>query len=112
MELHICMIPSLEEPPWRSVDYHSELVALGQTLREDGVEIQSDGCPPGEWKVDLASALGSNLGAPVGSWLQARRGRTIRLKMGEIEADIRTVEELTRVIKIARCYQEVSESES
>jgi hypothetical protein len=112
MELQISMIPSPEDPPWRSDDYQSELHTLGQTLRADGVEIQSVGCPPGEWRVQLGSALGSNLGAPVGSWLQARRGRTIRLKMGEIEADIRTVEELTRVIKIARCYQDVTESET
>lgn len=112
MELQISMIPSPEDAPWRSADYQSELLSLGQTLRADGVEIQSIGCPSGEWRVELGSALVSNLGSSVGSWLQARRGRTIRLKMGEIEADIRTVEELTRVIKIARCYQEVTENES
>jgi hypothetical protein len=112
MELQISMIPSPEDPPWRSDDYQSELHTLGQTLRADGVEIQSVGCPPGEWRVKLGSALGSNLGTSVGSWLQARRGRTIHLKMGEIEAEIRTAEELTRVIRIARCYQAVTESES
>jgi hypothetical protein len=66
----------------------------------------------GEWRVDLGAAVEPILEVPVGSWLQARRGRTARLRIGEIEADVRTVEELVRVIKIAKCYQDVTESES
>ena len=58
------------------------------------------------------AALEPILKAPVGSWLQARRGRTARLRIGEIEADVRTAEDLARVIKIATCYQNVTENES
>ena len=112
MELHISMIPSPEDPPWRSDSYQAELRNLGQRLKADGLEIYDAGCPPGEWKLKLGTALAPALGAPVGSWLEARRGRTVRLKIGEIEADVRTVEDLARVIKIAKSYQEVSESES
>lgn len=112
MDLHISMIPSPEDSLWKCEDYQSELRNLGQALKADGLEIQDVGCPPGEWRVKLGAALAPTLGAPVGLWLQARRGRTVRLKMGEIEADVRTVEELTRVIKIAKCYQDVTESES
>jgi hypothetical protein len=121
MELQISMIPSPEDPPWRSDDYQSELRNLGQALKADGLEIhevgshsvRSGGTPPssGEWKVELDAMLEPTLKAPVGSWLQARRGRTARLRIGEIEADVRTVEELARVIKIAKCYQEVTENE-
>ena len=122
MELRISMIPSPEDPPWRSDNYQSELRNLGLALKADGVEIhevgphpiRSGGAPPisGEWKVELGAALEPILKAPVGSWLQGRRGRTARLRIGEIEADVRTVEELARVIKIAKCYQEVTENES
>jgi hypothetical protein len=66
----------------------------------------------GEWRVKLGAMLEPILKASVGSWLQARRGRTTRLRIGEIEADVRTAEELARVIKIAKCYQEVTESKS
>ena len=121
MELQISMIPSPEDPPWRSDDYQSELRNLGQALKADGLEIHEvgshpvvpGGTPPssGEWKVELDAMLEPTLKAPVGSWLQARRGRTARLRIGEIEADVRTVEELARVIKIAKCYQEVTENE-
>jgi hypothetical protein len=122
MELQISMIPSPEDPPWRSDDYQSELRNLGLALKADGLEIhevgshpiRSGGTPPisGEWKVALGAALEPTLKTPVGAWLQARRGRTARLRIGEIEADVRTVEELARVIKIAKCYQEVTENES
>jgi hypothetical protein len=122
MELQISMIPSPEDPPWRSHDYQSELRKLGLALRVDGLEIQEVGSHAarsgeasplsGEWRVKLAASLEPVLKAPVGSWLQARRGRTARLRIGEIEADVRNAEELARVIKIANCYQDVTENES
>ena len=122
MELQISMIPSPEDPPWRSDDYQSELRILGLALKADGLDIHEVGSHPsraggslpisGEWRVELGTALEPILKAPLGSWLQGRRGRTARLRIGEIEADVRTIEELVRVIKIAKCYQEVTESES
>jgi hypothetical protein len=122
MELQISMIPSPEDPPWRSDDYQSELRELGLALRGDGLEICEVGSHPvrsgeispisGEWRIKLGAMLEPILKAPVGSWLQARRGRTARLRIGEIEADVRTAEELARVIKIAKCYQDVTENES
>ena len=122
MELQINMIPSPEDPPWMSDPYQSDLRKLGLTLRADGLEIREVGSPPvragcpsalsGEWRVALGAAIGPILKAPIGSWLQARHGRTVHLTIGEIEADVRTADELVSVIKIATCYQEVSENES
>jgi hypothetical protein len=66
----------------------------------------------GEWRIELSATLGPILGVPVGSWLQARRGRTVRLIIGEMEADVRTANELVSVIKIAKFYQEAAENES
>jgi hypothetical protein len=122
MELRISTIPSPEDPPWRSVDYQSELRELGAKLRADGLAIREvnfsagcSDCPPavsGEWRVPLDAALAPVLEAPLGSWLQARHGRTARLRIGEIEADVRNVQELARVIRVAKCYQDVTEGES
>jgi hypothetical protein len=122
MELHISMIPSPEDPPWRSDDYQSELRNLGLTLRAYGLELHDvgahsarEGCIPamsGAWRVELGASLGPILEAPVGSWLQSRRGRTVRLTVGEIETDVRTADELLCVIKTARSYQEVADSET
>ena len=122
MELQISMIPSPEDPSWRSDDYQSELRNLGLTLKADGLELRDIGAQTaragstpalsGQWKVKLNATLDTTLEAPVGSWLQARRGRTVRLAIGEIETDIRTVDELVCVIKIARLYEDVAENES
>ncbi len=122
MELQISMIPSPDDPPWKSDDYQSELRNLGSSLRADGLEIREVGaqsvregcvaCISGEWRVKLGDTLGPILKVPVGSWLEARPGRTVRLTMGEMEADVRTVDELVSVIKIAKSYEEVAENES
>jgi hypothetical protein len=122
MELHISMIPSPEDPPWRSDGYQSELRSLGLALRADGLEVREVGnvparegcvaCISGEWKVRLGERVAPALKTPVGSWLQARRGRTVRLTIGETEADVQTAEELVSVIKIARSYEDVSENKA
>jgi hypothetical protein len=121
MELHISMIPSPQDPPCRSADYQSELRNLGLTLKADGLEIRDvglnsarSGCTSvsGEWRIPLSPTLGPALEAPVGSWLQGRRGRTVRLIIGETEADVRTIDELVNLIKIARSYQDVADSSS
>jgi hypothetical protein len=122
MELQISMIPSPDDPPWRSDDYQSELRSLGLALKADGLEVREVGSQPvregcvacisGEWRVRLGDRVGLALKIPVGTWLQARRGRTVRLTIGETEADVQTAEELVSVIKIARSYEEVSENEA
>jgi len=117
MELHISMIPSPEDPPWMSDDYQSGLRNLGQTLRDDGLEIRDVGSHTaraisGKWRVELCAALAPALGAPVDLWLRARPGRTVHLTIGEIEADVRTIDELISVIKIARSYQDVAENDA
>ena len=118
MELQISLIPSPEDSPCKSEGYQSELRILRQTFRADGLEIHDvaarEGNSPltGAWRVQLCAMLGPILETPIGSWLQARRGRTVRLTLGEIEADVRTVEELANVIKIAKYYQQVVENES
>jgi len=122
MELQISMIPSPEDPPWMSDAYQSDLRKVGLTLRADGLELREVGgrsvregcatCISGEWRVALNATIGPILKAPIGSWLQARRGRTVRLTIGEVEADVRTADELASVIKLAKGYQDVAESES
>mgnify|MGYP001600330866 CR=1 FL=1 len=120
MELHISMIPSPDDPPWLSAAYQSGLRELGSTLRADGLEVREVGAHAsagadalsGEWSVELGAVRGPALGAPVGSWLQVRRGRAVRLTVGKIEADVRTVDELLCVIKAAKLYQDAAESDS
>jgi len=45
-----------------------------------------------------AAALGPALGAVLGAWLHAHYGRKVRLKIGEIEAEAQTPEEVQKLI--------------
>ena len=122
MDLRISMIPSPKDPPWISDDYQSDLRNLGSSLKADGLEFDDVGAHftraglgpaiSGEWKVKCGDTLGSILRAPVGSWLQARQGRTVHLTIGEVEVDVRTADELLCALKIAKCYEELAESDS
>jgi len=110
MELQISMIPSPEDPPWRSDDYQSELRKLGLALRGGGLEIHEVGSHPvrsgetspisGEWRVKLGATLEPILKAPVGFWLQARRGRTARLRIGETKRTYEPLKSLRGSLKL------------
>ena len=54
---------------------------------------------------DLMSILGPAMTAGAGvavGWLQGRAGRKVRLKVGDTEAEARTVDELKELMKLAR----------
>ena len=46
------------------------------------------------------------LAGAVGAWIQARYGRKARIKIGEIEAEARTIEEVEELLKIAAEFQD------
>jgi len=122
MELHLSMIPSSEDPPWRSDGYQSSLRRLELAFKTDDLDIHERerpfaitecGAPmSGEWVIRLDAMQHSILVAVVGSWLQERQGRAVCLTIGEIEADVLTVAEFIDAIKCARLYQEMSEGDS
>ncbi|MEO6909668.1 MAG: hypothetical protein ABI158_01940 [Edaphobacter sp.] len=114
------MIPSPEDPHWMSDPYQSDLRSLRLTLRENGLEFREVGIKAaragivpalsGEWRLAVGATIGPILKAPIGFWLQARRGRTVHLSIGEIETDVRTADELVSAIRIAECYRDVTEN--
>ena len=53
----------------------------------------------GEFVITLAKTLGSlGLGGIIGAWIQAKHGRKVRLKVGDIEAEAQTPEEVERLV--------------
>ena len=54
----------------------------------------------------VAATIGPTLGAALGAWLHARYSRRVRLKIGEIEAEAQTPEEVEILIAYAREVQE------
>ena len=97
-----------DDSDYREADHQRELHALDDALREDGMRVQArsdiqmsgsgGSWLTGEFLVSLATVAGP-LGALAGAWITARRGRKVRIKVGEIEVEAANVEEANMLLK-------------
>jgi hypothetical protein len=55
--------------------------------------------------VKFAATLGPMLGTAVGAWLHAKYGRKVRLKIGDIEAEAQTMQEVETLLNKAQEIQ-------
>lgn len=84
----------------------SELLQRGreQLLQFNPAFVIPQGLPEG--LVKFTATLGPMLGTAIGAWLHARYGRKVRLKIGEIEAEAQTVEEVETLLARAQEIQQ------
>ncbi|SAL85764.1 hypothetical protein AWB68_07796 [Caballeronia choica] len=54
---------------------------------------------------ELGPNLITALAAAAGVWISGRSGRKVRLKVGDIEAEARTIEEVEQLLKRAQAVQ-------
>jgi len=59
----------------------------------------------GKYTIEVAKIAAPVLAGIIGAWLQARYGRKARLKIGDIEAEARTVEEVEKLLEHAKNFQ-------
>ncbi len=55
----------------------------------------------GDFIIEFVSTLGPVVCAILAAWLHARKGRKVRLKVGEIEAEAQTVNDVQRLLELA-----------
>lgn len=116
--LVLSLIPSDADPPVRSRQYQRELEQFHDALSGHGVKVSSlvhleESVNPetpylGTFTVEFVKTLvplAGVIGAAVGAWLHARMGRKVRLKIGEIEAEAQTIEEVQELLNRARKFQ-------
>jgi hypothetical protein len=60
----------------------------------------------GDFAIKLAATVGPVLGTVVGAWLHARYGRKVRLKIGDVEAEAQTIEEVQELLRRAEEFQQ------
>ena len=61
----------------------------------------------GEFIVPLAQVVGTlGVGGILVAWLQGRAGRKVRLKVGDIEAEARTAEEVEKLLLLAKQFRQ------
>jgi hypothetical protein len=111
-QLEIGLIPAGDDPQWETSGYQAELQRFEAALNQEGLEIQAfvrsrksaefTSSPlVGDFLV-LAKTLGPAAIAAIGGWLAGRNGRKVRIKIGDIEAEARTPEEVEKLLAIAR----------
>ncbi|CAB3774135.1 hypothetical protein [Paraburkholderia humisilvae] len=62
--------------------------------------------------LSVAQAVGPIIRPAFGAWLQGRAGRTLRLKVGEVEVEARTMDEIDELLRRAKALQEADQGEN
>jgi hypothetical protein len=107
----VVLVRAPNDQPSSSADYQAELKAFHERLRSAGVSVSpappkmafDSAHPPDpstltDFLVTLAPQVVPVFTAIAGAWAQARFGQKVRLKVGDIEAEASTAEELERLI--------------
>lgn len=110
-ELKLQLISAPDDAPLSSPAYQKELSTFAKALRDDGVQIQSrlfafdavdgGGGLSGEFIVEL-NYLAPILVAALGAWLHYKRGRKVRVKFGDVEAEGSSVGEVEQLLRLER----------
>ncbi|MGI8841068.1 MAG: hypothetical protein ACR2F8_09875 [Caulobacteraceae bacterium] len=118
-EFSIDLVPTSDEPADGDPAFQDGLSSFGATVRAAGVPLSqtaiafdaadANGYPLPEFIVAI-KALGppaiTALAAAAGAWAQARFGRKVRLKVGDVEAEGRTVAEIEKLLNMAAEFQD------
>jgi hypothetical protein len=121
-ELELRLIAAGDDSPLRSPAYQQDLREFERSLGSRGLKVSSaiaiseSGSPDtlafivptylGDFSIKLAGIIGTALATVIGAWLHAKYGRKVRVKVGEIEAEAQTVEEVKKLLDRAQEIQQ------
>ncbi|WP_322034624.1 hypothetical protein [Burkholderia sp. BCC1970] len=114
IDLRVTFLPSSDdiEQPSLSEDYMRALREFHSFAKAHGGLIPIQGSSPNapvgiavEFAKVIVPLLGPALGAAVAGWFQGRTGRKLRLKVGDVEVEARTPEEVEQLLKQAQALQ-------
>jgi hypothetical protein len=122
LDLEVTLIPAHDDPPLKAAEYQEGLREFNQCLNAAGLEFSysfevleawaPEPAPTkylGDFVIKLAAIIGPALGTGIGAWLHARYGRRVRLKIGDIEAEAQTIEEVEQLLARVQEIQERSQ---
>lgn len=111
----ISFVPASDDQAIGSDDYQRELGELLAVLRAEKILVttrmqfrDSAGAGTvslGQFAIETIKVLGPVVTAAIGAWLQKRYGRKVRIKIGEIEAEAQSVEEVEQLLQQAADFQ-------
>jgi hypothetical protein len=109
--VQIRLVGSPDDPVISDPAYQKELRGFSSSLHEAGIAFSQRGMafdsadamghPLGEYFVSLAGIVGPVVGVAIGAWIQGRAGRKVKLKVGDIEIEAASQEEVEALLKKA-----------
>lgn len=109
--VHINLVASPEDPVVSDLAYQKELRDFSSVLREAGVifsqrgmafdSAHATGYALGEYFLSLAGITGPIVGVAIAAWFQGRAGRKVKLKVGDIEIEAASQEEVEVLLEKA-----------
>jgi hypothetical protein len=119
LELTLTLVRALDDPPLKSLVYQAELLRFQDALAAGGVEASPtiqllEAWTPepisttylGDFTIKLVATIGPVIGAALGAFMQARWGRKVRLKIGDIEAEAQTLEQVEHLLNLAEDFRQ------
>jgi len=115
------LLPGTEDPPFTDREYQAELRALGEALEAAGIDVASKQFMPrlqpgmiymslgrllGEYAMPMAQVVVPAVTAALVAWITARGNRRVRIKIGSVEVDARTPEEVEQLLQRVKAFQE------
>ncbi len=120
--LRLALIRSPDDEATFSPNYQAELRQFYQLVRANNVRINAvaftmdsvgaAGGLVGEFVIPLAQVIGPVLGGAAVEWLRGHAGRKLRLKMGDIEVEARTFEEIEQLLARAQALRGAQDGEN
>lgn len=115
-EVVLCLDRAPDDPSLRDEAFQNDLMNFAVDLRESGVKssqliltmdsVDGGGFPLPEFAIELLKMGTAPLAVLCGVWIQAKLGRKVRLKIGDIEAEGRSPEEIRELLDRAKAFQE------
>ena len=106
--LDLTLLPAPDEGPMSGREVQNAIAGVSRELHRTGVRYSQRGMAfdsadavgfalP-EYVIPLIQAVGPTFVAILVAWLQNRAGRKVRLKVGDVEAEARTAQEVERLL--------------
>jgi len=109
--VYINLISSLGDPVVSDPAYQQELRNVSSSLHEAGISFSQRGIafdsahavgyPLGEYFISLAQIAAPIVTAALVAWIHGRAGRKVKLKVGDIEIEATTQDEVDALLKKA-----------
>ena len=103
--IKLTLMRAPDDPTQFSDDHQAELYTIQEGLRKGGLQVTGFAAHAaadthlGQFLITLGPTVIVAVAAVARAWVQARHGRKVRLKFGDVEAEARSPEEIEGLLK-------------